>query len=236
VRIRARFTVAVSCPHCGGSKLRWKDRRIRGPRHESWGARHSVLKLESRKWICRACNRSFWQRFPGLQPSFRATEPFRRAVCQKHFDGIPRSHLATRERISSATVERWFGYLQLLAGERISPERPRILGIDEHFFTRRHGYATTFCHLKNHRIYDMMLGRSEASLECYLDRLQGKHLVKVVCIDLAASYRARSYAGTFRRPKSWLIASMSCAPPITTFLPAGKRSIQQDQRIADWFR
>jgi len=35
-----------------------------------------------------------------------------------------------------------------------------------------------------------VLGRSEASLESYLARLEGKHLVQVVCMDLAASYRA----------------------------------------------
>ncbi|HEY7305699.1 MAG TPA: transposase, partial [Bryobacteraceae bacterium] len=121
----------------------------------------------------------------------RATETFRRSVCQKHFDGISRSRLAQRERLSSATVERWFlWYLGPLAGERISRECPQFLGMDEHFFTRRHGYATSFCDLKNHKIQDVVLGRSAASLDGYLAKLPGKHLVQVVCIDLAAHYRA----------------------------------------------
>jgi transposase len=121
----------------------------------------------------------------------RATEPFRRSVCQKHFDGISRSRLEKRERISSATVERWFtSWLRQVAGERASPQCPQILGIDEHFFTRRHGYATTFCDLKNHKVHDVVLGRSEASLDGYLRSLEGKGLVKVVCMDLAVGYRA----------------------------------------------
>jgi transposase len=33
-------------------------------------------------------------------------------------------------------------------------------------------------------------GASEAALEDYLNRLQGKHLVEAVCMDLAAGYRA----------------------------------------------
>lgn len=189
--ISVRFVGTVLCPHCGSQKLRAKDRRIRRPRHESLGLRHSVLKLETRKYLCRSCARSFWQRFPGIVPRMRATEPFRRAVCQRHFDGISRTRLAQRERISSATVERWFGwYLALLADQRVGPQCPQILGIDEHFFTRRHGYATTFCDLKNHKIYDVVLGRSEASLEGYLARLEGKHLVQLVCMDLATGYRA----------------------------------------------
>jgi transposase len=183
VWIRARFTGIVSCPDCGATKLRLKDRRQRCLRHESWGVRRCVVELETRKWLCRACGRSFWQRFPGIQPRLRATEPFRRSVCQKHFDGISRSRLGRREGISSATIERWFlWYLRLLAGERISRECPRILGIDEHFFTRRHGYATTFCDLKNHKVHDVVLGRSEAALESYLARLEGKDLVQVVCM------------------------------------------------------
>ncbi len=191
VRIEARFSGKIGCPHCGGSKLRLKDRRTRRLRHENWGIRRCVLELETHKWVCRSCSRSFWQRFPGVLPRVRATEPFRRSVCQKHFDGISRSRLAKRERLSSATVERWFlRYLGALAGERISRECPQVLGIDEHFFTRRHGYATTLCDLKNHKVQDVVLGRSEAALDSYLTNLQGKHLVEVVCMDLAAGYRA----------------------------------------------
>jgi transposase len=191
VRISVRFTGRTSCPHCNGEKLRSKGRRMRRPRHESWGLRRCVLDLETRKWQCQGCGRSFWQRFTGILPRLRASEPFRRSVCQKHFDGISRSRLAKREHISSATVERWFGdYLRRLAAERASPLCPQILGIDEHFFTRRLGYATTFCDLKNHSVYDVVPGRSEASLESYLNRLEGKHLVKVVCMDLATGYRA----------------------------------------------
>jgi transposase len=51
---------------------------------------------------------------------------------------------------------------------------PQILGIHEHFFTRRKGFATTLCDLKNHKIYDVVLGRSELSLEAYFQRLEGK--------------------------------------------------------------
>jgi transposase len=186
-----------------------KDLRMRRPRHESWGVRHCVIELESRKWRCGGCARTFWQRFPGILPRMRATEPFRRAVCQKHFDGISRSRLANREHIASATVERWFGaWLRQMAGERIAQECPQILGIDEHFFTRKHGFATTFCDLRNRKVYDVVLGRSEASLEGYFNRLKGKDLVKVVCMDLAAVYRA-IVRNTSPRPGSWPIASTS---------------------------
>ncbi len=191
VRISARYTGPISCPRCGGVRLRAKDRRLRQPRHESWGTRQSVLELESRKWLCRQCGRCFWQRFPGILPRKRATEPFRRSVSLKHWDGISRCRLGQREGIGSATVERWFeDFLELRLAERSGAACPRVLGIDEHFFTRRHGYATTLCDLKGHKIFDVVLGRSEAALESYLQRLAGKERVRVVCMDLASAYRA----------------------------------------------
>jgi transposase len=191
VRISVRHTGPVSCPRCGGDRLRVKDRRVRRPRHESMGMRHSVLELESRKWQCRDCDRSFWQRFPGILPRKRATEPFRRGVARNHWDGINRRRLSEREGVGSATVERWFqDFLRLRDAERRGALCPQVLGIDEHFFTRRQGYATTFCDLRRHKVFDVVLGRSEAALESYLQKLPGKERVRVVCIDLASAYRA----------------------------------------------
>lgn len=190
-RIRAVFTGKICCPHCEGETLRTKDKRLRTLRHENWGERWTVLELESRKFQCLSCNRFFWQRFPGIQPHRRASEPYRRSIYRKHYDGISRSRLSEREGISGSTVERWFlEFLQLSLNERSNAPCPQVLGIDEHFFSRRHGYATTFCDLRGHRIHDVVLGRSEASLESYLNGLEGKHLVQVVCMDLASVYRS----------------------------------------------
>jgi transposase len=191
VRLSARYTGPIACPHCGGDRLRVKDRRVRQLRHESWGLRRSVLWLETRKWLCRQCGRTFWQRFPGVLPRKRATEPFRRSVFFRHFDGISRSRLGRREGIGSATVERWFqDHLRLEAAKLQAAPCPQVLGIDEHFFSRRQGYATTFCDLKHHTIYDVVLGRSQASLQSYLQHLQGKERVRLICMDLAPVYRA----------------------------------------------
>jgi transposase len=112
-------------------------------------------------------------------------------IYQQHLDGINRSCLGKRKGIGAATVQRYFlRRLQRQARQDHPPECPRVLGIDEHFFTRKKGYATTFCDLKNHLIYDVTLGRSEASLESYLHKLKGKERVRIVCMDLAAVYRS----------------------------------------------
>jgi transposase len=191
VRISVRYGGTKTCPKCGSDRLRLKDKRMREPRHECWGLRHCILEVESSKFRCKDCGCTFWQRFPGILPRKRATEPFRREVFVAHYDGVNRSRLAERMRIGSATVERWFqDFLGREFAERKGASCPRVLGIDEHFFSRKAGYATTFCDLRSHTIFDVVLGRSEAALDDYLAKLPGKDRVRIVCMDLASVYRA----------------------------------------------
>ena len=191
ITIAARYTGPLSCPRCGGAHLRNKGWCRRTVRHDDWGFRQVILDLRVRKSRCLDCGRSFRQQLPGIQPSQRASESFQEMVFQQHLDGINRSCLGRRKGIAAATVQRYFlRRLQRQARQDHSQECPRVLGIDEHFFTRKKGYATTFCDLKNHRIYDVTLGRSEASLESYLHHLKGKERVRIVCMDLAVVYRS----------------------------------------------
>jgi len=191
VRIGARYTGPQSCPHCHSQQLRSKGWFSRLVRHENFGLRHCRLEIAAQKWHCRSCGRHFRQRLPGILPGQHASEPFRQAVFRQHLDGISRRRVSQREAIGAATVERYFRHgLQRQFSQRHSPQCPRLLGIDEHFFTRRLGFATTLCDLQNHRIYDVVLGRSQAALDAYFQHLQGKHRLRLVCMDLSSSYRA----------------------------------------------
>jgi transposase len=191
ITVGVRYTGAAECPHCGGKQLRSKGTFLRKVRHEDWGLRHCFLQIQAHKWLCRGCGRQFRERLPGILRCQRASEAFQESIFRQHLDGINRSRLGRREGIGAATVERYFQHgLKLQFREWHPPRCPAVLGIDEHFFTRKKGYATTFCDLRNHKIYDVVLGRSELSLESYLERLEGKTEVKVVCMDLAPGYRS----------------------------------------------
>ncbi len=191
IRVWARYSGPRSCAHFGSTYLRNKGWIQRTVRHENWGLRHCLLHIQVPKSKCLDCGRQSRQRLPGILPCQRASEAFQQAIFQEHLDGINRSRLGRRENIGAATVERYFQRgLQRQFREWHPPRCPVLLGIDEHFFTKRRGYATTFCDLRNHKIYDVVLGRSEAALEAYLSRLEGKDQVQVVCMDLACVYRS----------------------------------------------
>jgi transposase len=178
------------CPRCSGTRHRIKDRLERVVRHENWGARRVYLHLSIHKLRCRACGRTFHERFPGLLPRRRYTEPFRRQIVGFHRGGISQKTLGDQEDLGHATIERWSHELmEVKIRERELAFCPRILGIDEHHFLRGR-YSTTFCDLERHRVYDLVPGRSREALKPYLDQLLGRGRVELVAMDLSSAYRS----------------------------------------------
>jgi transposase len=185
------FERSKQCIYCNSENLRIKDTFIRRVRHVSFGERLTRLHIKAHKFKCEDCGKYFNQRFPGIQYRKRATEKFRKEVFVKHFDGVTQKTLAKRVRIGQATVERWAqDFLKLEESKQDRSRWPRVLGIDEHFFTRKKGYATTFADLTKHKTYDVTLGRSEKALAPYLRRNLGRERVQVVLMDLSDTYRS----------------------------------------------
>jgi transposase len=180
-----------TCPGCKSEgPHRRKDLVPRRIRHASIGARQHWHVVHVPKWGCR-CGRYFRQRVPGVLPYQRATEQFKEEVVERHEHGHTLARIQKSHDVSWATTERWvhqrYAHRVSQQAERVAP---RVLGIDEHFFTRKDGYATTFANLESHRVFDVQLGRSALSLEPFLDELPGKEHTEVVCIDLSETYRA----------------------------------------------
>lgn len=191
VEVKARYVGPVRCPYCESERLRKKDRFVRRVRHTNIGVRPCHLELEACKYRCLSCGKYFNQRFPGIGPRRRYSELFRQQIVREHREGISQHTIAEREGLGSATVERWYHEaLYRKNQERIHDACPRVLGIDEHFFTRKAGFATTLCDLGRRRVFDVVLGRSEKALEGYFNGLIDKHKVLVVAMDLATNYRS----------------------------------------------
>jgi transposase len=178
------------CVHCNGRKLRKKSSFIRQVKHESIGHRQTLLRFKAHKFYCRQCKRYFNQQFPGIGKYQRATERLHTQVFHQHTQGVSQKDMSHDFKLGKATIERWYHKEYLQAHREISNQPcPTVLGIDEHFFSKKQGYATTFCNLRKNRIFDIVKGRSDRDLADYLQKLTGKEAVKVVCIDLSSTYR-----------------------------------------------
>ncbi|MEX1666630.1 ISL3 family transposase [Zhongshania arctica] len=184
------------CKHCQGDGLRIKATHVRTVKHTRQGNQVMTLHLRVPKYHCQECKRYFRHSFTGIRPRYRATEAYRLEVFEAHDGGVTQRKLSRTHLISAATVERWYQHhIAQKRSEMANRPCPRVLGIDEHFFTRKKGYATTFVDLKNHKVFDVKLGRSEPSLRRYLRGLGERDKVQVVVMDLSETYRsiARRY-------------------------------------------
>lgn len=191
LHLAAKRSLGVRCPWCAGVRLRSKGNYRRSARHLDCFGRPSRLLIRCRRFRCLGCQRSFVQPLPGLLRGRHSTEPFREHVYIHHHEGIPASSMARIARLGAATVSRIYAqFTRRKASERLSLQCPAVLGIDEHTLHRGQRFVTTFCDLKNHRVFDVVPGRCEADLAGFLSRLKGRERVRVVCIDLSSPYRA----------------------------------------------
>ena len=191
ILILGRLKQRPDCPRCQSIRVRIKSSFTRTLRHARLGNELLEVRFTSHKFHCQGCGRYFNLRLRGALPKRRSTETFRLDVFERHHGGVTQKSIADTHGISHATVERWYqGFIKDRYGELKGRHTPYVLGIDEHFFTKKKGYATTFVDLKNHKVFDVILGRSEQSLARYLAKLPDKHRVKIVVMDLSSTYRS----------------------------------------------
>ncbi len=190
IHVWAKPKRRMDCIHCQYSPIRIKATHERTLKHTRQGNQLMVLHLSVPKYHCLNCNHYFRHPFKGIRPRHRATECFRLEIFEAHDGGISQHKLSLTHHISSATVERWYHHhLNKRISELSGRSCPIVLGIDEHFFSRKQGYATTLVDLRNHKVFDVVLGRSEPSLRRYLNRLPGRDRVQFVVMDLSETYR-----------------------------------------------
>jgi len=181
----------TSCLCCGGVRLRSKGRYERRARHLDCFGVPSEVTIHCRRFRCVDCAGTFVQPLPGIVAGRHSSEPYRHVIYERHHQGICAATLARREALGSATVSRIYAqFTERKAAERRRLDCPFVLGIDEHTLHKGQRFATTFCDLKNHRVFDISPGKSEVELAGYLRTLRGRDQVRVVCIDLSCSYRA----------------------------------------------
>ena len=189
--MHAVSTLKVRCVHCNSCKLRKKDKFVRSIKHTNVGLRHIELRVTGHKFYCKSCSRYFNQQFPGIAKWKRSSETLRRDVFVLHNHGISRKDLARLVGFSTASIERCYHERYEIENREFADRLcPRVLGIDEHSFSGRGSYATTFCNLAKHSIFDVVQGKSAKDLESYLSGLKGRERVKVVCIDMSDTYHS----------------------------------------------
>lgn len=188
--VEAEYVGKVFCPHCAGERLRIKDTFYRTIKNSPLRGKYSLLEVKCHKYLCRTCGRYFNTRLPGVKLWSRCTELLKKSVFTAYNSGLSCTDIAIQSKICFASVERYYHQMCMhQASHWKNRECPRVLGIDEHRFTRKQGFLTTFCDLEKSRVFDIAKGKSAHDLREFLQGLKGRQKVKVVCIDMNSGYR-----------------------------------------------
>lgn len=182
---------SASCKFCKHLSFKVYEFKIRRVLHSFWDSRPCSLRVKQRRFKCLACKKRFWEQLPDILQYQRRTESLRKQIALDALAGHSNKYVSSRYSIGQATVQRDVNHFTFVRNkEKSNNPCPKVLGIDEHFFSRKKGFATTLCDLVRRKVFNVVLGRSEASLERYLTSLKHKSRTKVIVMDLSSTYRS----------------------------------------------
>lgn len=183
------------CPRCATPSASVYDHRWVEVRDEPVRGMQIYLKILKRRFSCKTCNKPFTEPVPGILPGRRTTQRFRAAVmaaCEKYTDLklVRRDFKVSSDFIYSAYYEM----LHLRQRMREGAPWPTMIGIDEHSYgknkdTRSTQFITTIVNHGKAKIFEAVIGKSQAELEVATAHIPGRENVEWATIDMCDPYR-----------------------------------------------
>lgn len=180
----------VVCPHCSHSGLNLYDHYSRKAAFINDEGVRRILIIKAKRYKCQDCSYLFREPIEGLLPKKRSSEQYRQFIAHEYMKNVNNKTISKELGISQSTVERIIHErFERKIKEVLNYPAPLMIGIDEHTIHKGHKFATTIADLGNHRIYDIIEGRSTSLIERTLKSYKDREKVKMVCMDLSSSYR-----------------------------------------------
>lgn len=191
VKLRNEFELCPKCGsksnvRCGKVSVTVREAPIRND--PLW------LKIHKHRYYCKACKKPFTENVNCVWPRRKTTYQFRKTVAKDCEDLTSLSLVRKRHHCANGFIYKvHYDSLKTKLNERKGSPWPSVLGIDEHFFSRRKGFTeftTVFCDLKRRRLFEMCLGKDKKSIIEQIKHIPGRENVKVVVIDMSNGYRS----------------------------------------------
>lgn len=188
-KVRNEFEV---CPKCATPSNTLAGKAFSVVREAPLREKPLWLRIQKHRYYCKTCRKPFTEPVKGIWPRRRSTGHFRKSVAKDCENYVSLNLVREHHSCSSGFIYKvHYEALALKLRDREGLKWPEVLGIDEHFFTRRNGYAefaTVFCDLKKRRLFEMCKGKDTKSIFEAVQHYPGRENVKVVVIDLSNGY------------------------------------------------
>lgn len=199
--------VTEYCPLCASPSNSGYDTRRVTLKDEPFRSYRVRLIVEKRRLRCKPCGKVFTEPLAWARKGHRHTERYGRAVMQ----ACERYAALKQVRDDFGCSGGWlykalYRHLDLERRKRLYPW-PTKIGIDEHFFGRRkfgeRAFVSVIVDQKNHRLMEVVQGKTKADLEAALDYIPGRENVRTVALDMCDPFK--SFAKSFF-PNATLVA------------------------------
>lgn len=192
-RAETKPTRNEPCPRCGTlcsqfygkAKTRLRDQPLR--------SEALYIEIIKQRYFCKACKKPFVERIDGFKNRQRSTGRFEKFIAEmcEQFSNI--SNVQKCYKCSSSFAYKvFYKYQAFKLKEKINYSWPSVIGIDEHFFSRKKGYVeyvTVITDMNKKRLYEMVEGKDTKTLIEQLGHLKGRENVKLVTMDMSSTYK-----------------------------------------------
>jgi len=189
-KISKELVHSGECPHCGASgRIRLWGKRHRRYRDIPSRGYRVLIKLESQRYSCNSCKKSFCQIAVGMDPKRSMTLRCSEWIAQQSLVTTS-SHVAEQVGCSQKTVmEIAFEYIRKQERKSRRP-LPSWLGITEvHFGRKMKGRWCVLIDLEDGQIVEMLPNCSQSSIRAWLLSFKGSLQFRGACIGMCAQYR-----------------------------------------------
>ena len=175
------------CPSCGSSSSSVHSHYARTVADLPVGGVPIILELHVRRFRCRdpGCSqRIFCERFDDPRLYARRTRRQHEALGQLGVELGGRAGVRVAYKLG-ITVGRTTVLNAVRAAPMPEPDPPRVIGVDDFAFKRRHTYGTVIVNLETHRVLDLLPDRKPDTLAAWL---KAHRSVNIVARDRSKEY------------------------------------------------
>lgn len=178
------------CPHCGKPTKFVHGYRTQNVKDLPMRLKNVSIILKKRRYICRECNKTFFEKYSFLPKYHRATNRRYMGIINALNSNRSLKDIALTYNCSTNTVQRMLNILATPTNSYL----PSALGIDEFKGnTNKEKYQCILTNLDTGEIFDILPNRNKSYLISYFKRFPNRDKVKFFVMDMNNNYKSLSF-------------------------------------------